>query len=506
MRSGQTQDRTVFIAGLVLVLVIVCVGVMFPQWLGVIGNDAMNWLARNFGWLYNGAAFSYVVFCFVIGLSRYGNVRLGSGPPEYSFLIWFAMLFSAGMGIGLVFWGAAEPLYHWISPISPIESGSREAAEFAMRKSFVHWGLQPWGIYAVLGLPLAYLMHCRGQSCLISNLLLPFTSRKGGNKGWGLLINILALQAIAAGVATSLGLGVQQISSGLSFVFDVPDTTTIKIVMVGMITLLVIVCSVTGMQSGIKYMSGLNMIIAGTVLVSCFMLGPTIEILNTFTNSLGNYIHYWFSDSLAISDNPWYASWTVFYMAWWISWAPFCAPFIARISRGRTLREFVLGVLLAPSIGSFLWFAVFGTLGIHAGQGVAEAALQSTSTALFVVLNEYPLGGLISLLFIFVLFTFYITSANGATYVLATLSTGGDINPSARISIVWAVLPSLLALVLMLGSDNGLCLLQTASIVAAFPFMLVLFLGMHTLIRLLHEDYPRPCRTVKKEHRSSEVR
>ena len=318
--------------------------------------------------------------------------KLGEGDPEFSTATWFAMLFSAGMGIGLVFWGVAEPLNHWLHPISTIEPGSVEAAEFAMRKSFLHWGLQPWAIYSVLGLPLAYLMYCRKEDGLISNLLLPFMGKEGPRSGWGKLINVLALFATAAGIATSLGMGAQQINSGLSFVFGIPDTGMVKIVMVSIITVLVILCTVTGMQKGIKYMSNLNLAIAAAILGLAFVFGPTAEIMNTFTSSVGNYMQNWLGDSLAIGNDPWYGSWTVFYMAWWIAWSPFCAPFIAKVSKGRTIREFVLGVLIAPSLGSFVWFAIFGTLSLNVGVEAAAQAIQSTSTALFVIMEKLPAG------------------------------------------------------------------------------------------------------------------
>ena len=492
MNSGSSNnDNSVFIAGLTLVLGIVVLGMAFPDVLTASGNAAMGFLTGSFGWLYNSAAFIFVIFSLGIGLSRFGHVKLGDEAPEYSTVTWFAMLFSAGMGIGLVFWGVAEPLNHWLHPVSTLEGGSVAAAEFAINKSFLHWGLQPWAIYSVLGLPLAYIMYCRKEDGLISNLLLPFMGKNGPRSGWGKLINILALFATAAGIATSLGLGAQQINSGLAYTFGLPDTGLVKIIMVSCITVLVILCTLSGMQKGIKLMSNINLAIAGTIVLLAFVFGPTIQIMNNFTNSVGGYIQNWFGSSLAISDDPWYGSWTVFYMAWWIAWSPFCAPFIAKVSKGRTIREFVLGVLIAPSLGSFVWFAIFGTMGLNAGIEVAQEAIQSTSTALFVVMDGYPMGSIISLLIIFVLFTFFITSANGATYVLGTLSSNGNLEPSAKMKVIWAILQSALALVLMLGSENGLSLLQTISLVAAFPFVFVLFLGMVSLVKFLKEDHPK---------------
>ena len=489
----QTNDKTVFIVGLAMVLAIVLMGIFVPDILSSVGNSLMAGVTGNFGWLYNISTFIFVIFCVWIAFSRFGSIKLGNEAPEYSRGTWFAMLFSAGMGIGLVFWGVAEPLNHFLSPVNTIEGGSVEAAQFAMRKSFLHWGLQPWAGYSVLGLTLAYIQFSKKKAGLISNLLLPFMGDGCSQTGWGKLINILALFATTAGIATSLGLGAQQINSGLSYVFGVPDTALVKIILVSCITVVVIASTLSGMKKGVKYLSNINIVIAMLIVGLAFIIGPTVDILNTFTNTLGHYMQDWLSDSLAIGDfmeESWYSSWTIFYWAWWIAWTPFVAPFVARISRGRTIREFVLRVLIAPSIASFFWFSVFGGMGLNSDLEVIRQAVQSTSTALFVVMGQYPMGSVVSVLVILVLFTFFITSANGATYVLGTLSTNGMPEPPARMKVTWAVLQSALALVLMLGSANGLTLLQTVSLAAAFPFIFVLYLSMAALLRFVREERP----------------
>ncbi|PJE78900.1 Glycine betaine transporter OpuD [invertebrate metagenome] len=491
----EHKDRTVFIVGLFIVAVIVVMGIAVPDTLQYIGNSLMSYATGDFGWLYNVSTFIFVLFCLWIAFSRYGSIKLGDEAPDYSRVTWFAMLFSAGMGIGLVFWGVAEPLNHFLHPVTTIEGGSVEAAHFAMRKSFLHWGLQPWAGYSVLGMTLAYIQFSRKKAGLISNLLLPFMGDKCSSTGWGKLINILALFATTGGIATSLGLGIQQINSGLSYVYGVPDTATVKIALVVLITVIVIFSTLSGMKKGVKHLSNINVVIAGTMLLLAFIVGPTVDILNTFTNTMGQYVTQWFSDSLAIGDfstESWYSSWTIFYWAWWIAWTPFVAPFVAKISKGRTIREFVLGVLIAPSIASFFWFSVFGKMGLSLDISVIKEAVQSTSTALFVVVGHYPLGKIISTLTILVLFTFFITSANGATYVLGTLSTNGMAEPPARMKVTWAILQSALALVLLLGSANGLDLLQTISLAAAFPFIFVLFLSMASLVRFVREEKPSP--------------
>lgn len=504
--KNQSNDKTVFITGLAIVLAIVVMGILVPDTLSSVGNELMSSITGNFGWLYNISTFIFVIFCLWIAFSRYGSIKLGNEAPEYNRGTWFAMLFSAGMGIGLVFWGVAEPLNNYLNPIGSIDSASVESARFAMRKSFLHWGLQPWAGYSVLGLTLAYIQFSKHKPGLISNLLLPFLGDNCSQTGWGKLINILALFATAAGIATSLGLGAQQINSGLAFVFGVPDTALVKLILVSIITVIVIASTLSGMKKGVKHLSNINIVIALVIVGLAFVIGPTVDILNTFTNTLGQYMQDWLSDSLAISDfgkESWYNSWTIFYWAWWIAWTPFVAPFVARISRGRSIREFVLGVLIAPSLASFFWFSVFGGMGLHTDLEVIRQAVQSTSTALFVIMEQYPMGNIVSVLVIAVLFTFFITSANGATYVLGTLSTNGMPEPPARMKVTWAVLQSALALVLMLGSANGLSLLQTISLVAAFPFIFVLYLSMAALLRFVREE--RPVVKESKHHKPAKA-
>ncbi len=482
----------VFYISLVVTLLIVLWGLLLPTGFENAANAALGFISNNFGWFYVLTMFSFVAFSIYMAFSKYGKIKLGKDDdkPEYSTLSWFAMLFSAGMGIGLVFWGIAEPLNHFINPLG-VASGSVEAASFAIKKSFFHWGLHPWASYSVLALALAYMQFRKGRPGLISSIFIPLLGEERVNGPIGKAIDILAVFATIAGVATSLGLGTLQINSGLNFLFNVPQTDLVKILIVVIVTILFMISAITGLDKGIKFLSNLNVSIATVLLIATLVIGPTVLIVNTFVDGLGSYLGNFLRDSFQINpfgDNSWYTGWTIFYWAWWIAWAPFVGTFIARISKGRTIKEFVTGVLLAPSLASFIWFSVFGATGMNAGVEVAKGAITNTSTAFFAVMQNYPLGTLISLIAVVLLCTFFITSADSATFVLGMLSSKGNLNPKTSRKVIWGVIQSALALALMLGSINGLQMLQTASIIAAFPFAFVMIFAMIALNKVLKTD------------------
>lgn len=477
-----------FVIALFISLAVVGWGLFAPASFKALGDKLFQLFVTNFGWFYSLAMTSFVLFVIWIGFfSKYKNMRLGpdDSRPEYSNISWFAMLFSAGMGIGLVFWGVAEPLNFFVAPLGATP-GSPEAAQFAMNKSFLHWGLHPWANYSVLALALAYMQFRKNKPGLISSVFIPVLGEKRVKGPIGITIDVLAIFATLAGVATSLGLGAYQINSGLNFIFGIPENKLSLIIIVVIVTVLFMTSAVTGLDKGIKFLSNLNVGISGVVILSVFIVGPSLLILNVIVESIGGYFQNFAQNTLAIGafkDEGWYGGWTVFYWAWWIAWAPFSAIFIARISKGRTIKEFVTGVLLVPALASFLWFGVFGTLGINQGLDVAQEAIKSTSTALFVVLQHYPLGSAISLIVVLLLCTFFVTSADSATFVLGMLSEEGSLNPSTLKKVVWGVLLALLALALMLTGDgqSGLKMLQTISIVAAFPFSIIMVWGMYSL-------------------------
>lgn len=485
---SKSKINKVFGISLVVVFAIVLWGLMFAESFETSANAAFNFLVNQFGWFYLLSMTLFVVFAIWIAFSKYGKIKLGpdDSKPDYSFISWFAMLFSAGMGIGLVFWGVAEPLNHYINPMG-MEGGTEAAAKFAMMKSFMHWGLHPWANYSVLALALAYMQFRKGKPGLISSIFIPLIGEERV-KGWmGKTIDILAIFATVAGVATSLGLGTLQINSGLNMLFNVPETSLIQIVIVAVVTILFMISAISGLDKGIKFLSNLNVTIAGVLVVLSIILGPTLLI---FTN-LGQGLLLYAKD-LVVDVNPfgkgeWYGWWTIFYWAWWIAWAPFVGTFIARISRGRTIKQFIFGVLGAPTLASFVWFATFGTMGMNTGVEVATEAIAKTETAFFVVMQQYPLGNIISLVAVILLCTFFVTSADSATFVLGMMSSDGDLNPSVSRKVTWGVIQSALALALMLS--GGLKMLQTASIVAAFPFAFIMLFGMISIMKAVKSEF-----------------
>ncbi|WP_331489702.1 BCCT family transporter [Tepidibacter hydrothermalis] len=481
------KDNKVFIISIFLVLSIVLWCLLAPNTFNIMANNALDFLVGEFGWVYLISMTLFLMFSIILAFSKYGNIRLGdnNSKPEYSYISWFSMLFSAGMGIGLVFWGVAEPLNHYVDPMG-IEGGSELAKSFAIKKSFMHWGLHPWAVYSILGLSLAYIQFRKKYPCLISNIFIPFFGKDVSNKGIGKSIDILAIFATIGGAATSLGLGTLQINSGLNYLFNIPESSLVQTIIILIVTILFIISAVGGVDKGIKILSNLNVLMAMVLLLLSIMIGPSFDILHTFFIGLKDY-----SIDLVLELNPfekpdWYKSWTIFYWAWWISWAPFVGTFIARISKGRTIREFIIGVLLAPSIVSFLWFSTFGTMAINLGINTANSAILKTSTAFFIIMNNYPLGTLISIVAIILLCTFFVTSADSATFVLGMMSSNGNLNPSNKTKITWGILQSLLALSLLLS--GGLNMLQTISIVAAFPFIFVILSSILCLVKFLIQE------------------
>lgn len=489
----KSNSKITFYVSIFFVLAIVLFGVFLPKSFEIAGNSAFDFLGGYFGWLYVMGMLSFVIFVIWIGFfSKYKNTRLGAddSKPEYSNLSWFGMLFSAGMGIGLVFWGVAEPLNFFVAPPG-LEPGSVEAAQFAFKKAFLHWGLHPWAGYSVLALALAISQYRKNRGSLVSSLFVPLIGDQRANGTIGNIIDVLAIFATAGGIATSLGLGATQIISGLNYLFDVPNTTITITILVVIISFIYIITALAGVDKGIKLVCDLNVRLMFLVMGIAIIVGPTITIISNLFENIGLYIQTMptnFTEMGALQNRDWYSGWTVFYWAWWIAWAPFSAIFIAKISKGRTIKEFVKGVLFLPAGASFIWFSIFGTMGIDLGLETAIEAVKDTSTALFVVLAEYPLGTILSVIIIFLLCTFFITSANSATFVLGMLSSDGNPEPPKSKLLLWGILQAALALTLLVATDNGLQMLQMISIVSAFPFIFIMFGAMAALVKELKSD------------------
>lgn len=462
--------------------------------LGLLANDvftaatiaAKDFLVTYFGWFYLFCMFVFVVFSLGIAFSKYGKIKLGpdDSVPEYSNRSWFAMLFAAGMGIGLVFWGTAEPLTHYMS-----FGGDEGAANLAMKKVFMHWGFHPWAAYAIIGMSLGYFQCRKNAPGLISSIFLPLLGEKGVKGPIGKLIDVCAVFATVAGFATSLGQGTMQINSGLNFLFQVPKTDMVKVIIIFTLMVIYTCTAVKGIDKGVKFLSDINFVLAFTIMLGVFLIGPKLLSINVFINSLGSYINSFVADSFSsnpFGDKTWLGSWTIFYWAWWIAWGPFVGTFIARISRGRTIREFVIGVIFAPSIVSFLWFSIFGSLGLNLDKQMIAKAVESTETVLFVVLREYPLGMVFSFIAICLLITFSITSSNSGIFALSMFSSSGDMNPGNGKKILWGALLALLTLVLLMS--GGLAALKNSSIIAAFPLAIIMLLACFCLLKALKSE------------------
>lgn len=498
MNSNQTtkKSNSVYIISLIITAVIAVWSIFFKDSFTSLSDKIFSILTVNFGWSYLVSMTAFVGFCIFIAFSKYGKIKLGpdDSKPEYNTISWFAMLFGAGMGVGLVFWGVAEPLSHFIAPMG-IEPGTAEAANFAMKTSFMHWGIHPWANYCIIGLALAYFQFRKGKPGLISSIFEPLIGEKGVKGPIGKTIDILAIFATVAGVTTSLGLGVLQINSGINYLFGIPETLLIQIIIIVIFSVIYIWSAVAGIEKGIKIVSDINLYLAFGLMVVAVIIGPNLNMINSFVNGLGQYIGNFVSDSLytnTYGDNSWVNAWRIFYWAWWIAWAPFVGAFIARISKGRTIKEFIFGVVLAPAIGSMIWFAIFGSLGINLGiEGtlsteVMTKIVSSPETALFIVMENYPLGKILSTISMILVCTFFVTSANSGTFVLSMLSTEGSLNPPNNKKVVWGVVQSLLAIGLLIA--GGLKPLQTISIVAAFPFIFIMIFACVSLIKALKKE------------------
>lgn len=489
-------DNKVFYSSLVITIPICLWAVIDGESLGKVTSSAFGFFTSKFSWLYLLSMMIFVVFAIWLAFSKFGNIKLGpdDSKPEYKTGSWFAMLFGAGMGIGLVFWGAAEPISHFLSPKEGIDPASIEAAKFAMKSSFLHWGVHPWAGYSIIGLSLAYFQYRKGKSGLISQLFGPLLGDKV-NGPIGVVIDTLAAFATIAGIATSLGLGTLQINSGLSYLFGLPNNSMTQLSIIAITTLVFIWTAVSGIDKGMKILSDINLLTASLLTLAALLVGPTLNIINTFVSTFGNYTQNIIVDSMNISvygDNSWLSSWTVFYWAWWIAWAPFVGTFIARISKGRTIREFILGVMFAPALASFVFFSIFGTLGIDLFMNgtVDLTQLKSMSSdvslTLFEVLSHYDFGFILSIVVIFLLLTFFITSANSATFVLGMFTSNGDLNPSNKRKIMLGLMQSFLAVSLLL--TGGLNALQTSSLLAAFPFVFIMIFACISLTKSLLEE------------------
>ncbi|MFB4166088.1 BCCT family transporter [Alteribacillus sp. JSM 102045] len=502
---------------LFIIVLFVIFGAFFNDLLEMWVNYFLGTTVEYFGWFYLTATLVFLVMAILLIFSRYGKIRLGKDTdrPVYSKLSWIAMLFSAGMGIGLVFWGVAEPLFHYMTPPYG-EAATADAANTAMTYTYFHWGLHPWAVYTIIGLSLAFFQYRKDLPGLISSTFYPIIGdRIYGPLGKG--IDVLAIFATVFGVATSLGLGTMQIAGGLSYLLDVPNIISTQIIIIAIVTVLFAGSAVIGIDRGMKILSNFNILLALGIMLLLLFLGPTSQIFKVFTSTTGSYLDNVLYMSLRIrpfGDNSWIAGWTLFYWAWWIAWAPFVGSFIAKISKGRTIKEFILGVLFIPTIGTFAWFSVFGGASLHlvhnmGNTALSEAATTDVTEALFVFFQYFPFSTTLSVIAVILVVSFFVTSADSSTFVLSIFSSQGNLNPSRNIKLTWGCLLSLVSIVLLLS--GSLETLQSASIAAAFPFTIIMSVMCYSLLKgliLEHgkiHNYPKRNESKIKENEHKEI-
>ncbi|MEV0677037.1 BCCT family transporter [Actinosynnema sp. NPDC050436] len=493
------------------------VALAFLAW-GVFGTDslasaskaALDWVIRNLGWAFVLVASGFVLFALWLAVSRYGRIPLGRDDerPEFRTVSWIAMMFSAGMGIGLMFYGVNEPLSHFVKPPpGTVPGGSDAALQNAMATTLFHWTVHPWAIYAVVGLAIAYGSFRRGRSQLISAAFAPLLGARRAAGPAGRAIDVLAIFATLFGSAASLGLGALQIGSGLTTAgWEVGNAVLVGIIAV--LTAVFIASAVSGVAKGIQWLSNTNMVLAVVLAGFVFVVGPTVFVLNLIPTAIGDYFRE-LADmagrtaaSGGDATEAWLSGWTIFYWAWWISWTPFVGMFIARISRGRTIRQFVAGVIGVPSAVSLVWFCVFGGAAIHLQRtGTDLAGESSAESQLFTVLDQFPLAGVATALVVVLVAIFFISGADAASVVMGTLSQRGSIAPSKGVVVFWGVLTGAVAAVMLLvGGSNALTGLQNLTIIAALPFAAVMVGLCVALARDLRSDP-----MIRREERVAEV-
>jgi choline/carnitine/betaine transport len=496
----QPVDRWIFGVAAGLVVAFLVWGFASVDSLSAVSSAVLAGLMEAGGWAFVLVASAFVVFALWVAFSRYGKIPLGGDEegPEFRTVSWIAMMFSAGMGIGLMFYGVGEPLSHFTSPPpGTVAAGSPEALDVAMATTLFHWTLHPWAIYAVVGLAIAYSTFRRGRRSLVSSAFAPLLGERHTEGAFGKAVDILAIFATLFGSAASLGLGTLQIGAGLE-ANGLPEAPlALLLAIIAVLTIAFVASAVSGVAKGIQWLSNINMVLAGILALVVFVGGPTILILNLIPTAIGDY----FGDMAQMAARTaatggdatakWLSSWTVFYWAWWISWTPFVGMFIARISRGRSIKQFVVGVLLIPSVVSLIWFAIFGGAAIDLQRSGTDIASAGVEGQLFGLLHSLPLGGLLSVIAMVLVAIFFVSGADAASVVTGTLSQHGSIRPHRWVVIFWGVVMGAIAAIMLTigaGQDEALNGIQNITIISAAPFAIVMVALCIALAKDLHDD------------------
>ncbi|MGM0544024.1 MAG: BCCT family transporter [Pseudomonadota bacterium] len=496
---GLDFHNPVFPLSALAILAFILYALIYPDAANSHLGFAKNWSIEHFDWLFMIAGNIFVVFCLVLICLPLGRIRLGGkdAKPEYSLASWFAMLFAAGMGIGLMFWSVAEPVAYytdWYGTPLNTPAGTPEGASAAMGATMFHWGLHPWAIYGVVALSLAFFAYNKGMPLTLRSAFYPILGER--TRGWaGHIIDIFAALATIFGLATSLGFGATQAAGGLAYLFGIPNTIGTQLAIIVAVTVIALFSVWRGIDGGVKLFSNINMVIAALLLLFVVIAGPTLMIVTGFGTTALDYVGHLLplSNWIGREDDTWYHGWTIFYWAWWISWSPFVGMFIARVSRGRTVREFLIAVLLVPTVVTLVWMSAFGgTALFQASNGVGELAngIGDVSLAMFHMLEQLPLTGITSTLAIILVLVFFITSSDSGSLVIDNITAGGKTDAPKGQRVFWAALEGVIAGVLLYGGGNtALSALQAGAVATGLPFTLVLLVMCFSLYMGLHKEW-----------------
>jgi len=502
---GLEVNGPVFFISSFLVIIGIVLTLVFKDSAEAFFENLQDQLSEYGGWFYVICVNIFLFFILFLAFSKFGKLRLGGdkAEPEFKTLSWFAMLFSAGMGIGLLFFSVAEPIMHYNTP-PMAESQTIQAAKDAMNFTFLHWGLHAWGIYALVGLSLAYFTYSRGLPLTIRSVFYPFL----GDRIYGIIgdiIDIFAVIATLFGLATSLGFGVQQVAAGIEHVFGISNTVTTQVLLISGITGVATLSVILGVDKGVRVLSEWNMRIAVVLLLLVVVLGSTLFIFQSYFENIGNYMGSIFEISLwneSYTETSWQNDWTVAYWGWWIAWSPFVGMFIARVSKGRTIKEFILGVLIVPTLVTFFWMSAFGSSALNeaisGNEVLVKAVGEDISTSLFIFFESFPFSIVLSIIGVVLIIGFFVTSSDSGSLVIDSLTSGGKIDAPVGQRIFWAISEGAVAAVLLVG--GGLGALQTASTASGLPFALILLVMCYSLYKGLNEDHKI---RVKKEKKKS---